>query len=97
MILINKKGLLAILALLVSLDASAASFFDKPTPKPATAEAPILPTKEATPSEIIPSKAPEAATKPVPQVVAKPAQDHKPKYINTRDEINEMLMSRVRH
>jgi hypothetical protein len=116
MILTNKKGLLAILALLVSLEASAASFFDKPAPKTETAETTILPTKilstkeviepASPPPEIIPAKTPEAA-KPAPQAAAKPAPERKTRrrqrnddameHIDTRDEINEMLMRRVRH
>jgi len=119
MISINKKGLFAILAVLVSLDTSAASFFDKPAPKPETpaAETAVLPPKEATkptpppPPEIIPAKAPEAeaVVNPAPQVVAKPKPAPAPKtrrkqredddaleHIDTREEITEMLMRRVR-
>jgi hypothetical protein len=117
MISINKKGFFTILAVLISLDASAASFFDKPAPKPATpaAETAVLPTKEATepapppPPEIIPAKAPEAeaVAQPAPQVVAKPApapktrrkqreEDDALEHIDTREEITEMLLRRVR-
>jgi len=115
MILINKKGLFAILAVLISLDASAASFFDKPAPKLATpaAETAVLPTKAATepapPPEIIPAKAPEAeaVAQPATQVVAKPApapktrrkqreEDDALEHIDTREEITEMLLRRVR-
>lgn len=81
MISINKKGLFTILAVLVSLDASAASFFDKPAPKPATPTAEILPTKEATM---------KVAAKPVPE------QNEKKDWVDPREEMQQMFQKQMR-